>query len=227
MDKVAIEKEVRRLQYEIWTQRELRHPLGVPKIPAIFDPRNVAEHCNLFFDERSRLDAAYPGGAEAAGIWDRDRSTILISTRYPYETQRFTAAHEVGHFVLHPNVGDRQMHRELPLNGPRPGRPVQEQEADYFAACLLMPRKAMINEFDARFGSKHPLALTETVAFHLKADIGTLFAQPRGSLLFAQIVARCQQFDLRRFQSLASYFGVSETAMGIRLHELGLVAAYP
>jgi Zn-dependent peptidase ImmA (M78 family) len=226
MDKVAIENEARRLQYEVWSRRDVRYKFGVPDIPTIFDPRNVADHCDLYFEERERLDSDYPGGAEAAGIWDRDRSTILISTRYPYETQRFTAAHEIGHFVLHPHIGDRKMHRERPINATRNGRPTQEQEADHFAACLLMPRRAVVNEFSARFGSKHPLVLTETVAYHLKADTGQLFSQPRGSLLFAQAVARCKQFDRLRFKSLAEYFGVSVTAMAIRLEELDLVAAY-
>ena len=89
-----------------------------------------------------------------------------------------------------------------------------------------MPRKAVISEFDARFTSKHPLVLTETIAYHLKIDVGTLFSEPRGSLLFAQAVARAQQFDRLRFQSLAQFFGVSALAMAIRLEELGLVAPY-
>lgn len=226
MDKKAIEWEARRLQYEIWNQRDVRYKLGVPGIPTLFDPRNVADHCGLYYETRDRLDTDYPGGGEAAGLWRRDRSTILVSARYSFEVQRFTAAHEIGHFILHPQVGDRTLHRELPLNGTRSNRSSLEQEADYFSACLLMPRKAVISEFDARFTSKHPLVLTETVAYHLKIDIGTLFSQPRGSLLFAEAVARAQQFDRARFQSLAQFFGVSARAMAIRLEELGLVASY-
>jgi len=123
-------------------------------------------------------------------------------------------------------VGNRTLHRELPLDGLRQQRAPLEQEADYFSACLLMPRRAVISEFDARFGSKYPLVLNETVAYHLKADAGLLFSQPNGSLLFAEAVARAQQFDRRRFTSLAQYFGVSARAIAIRLEELGLVAAY-
>lgn len=226
MDKKAIEWEARRLQYEIWNQRDVRYKLGVPGIPTLFDPRNVADHCGLYFEARDKLDTDYPGGGEAAGLWRRDRSTILVSARYSFEVQRFTAAHEIGHFILHPQVGDRTLHREFPLNGASSNRPPLEQEADYFSACLLMPHKAVINEFDARFTSKHPLVLTETVAYHLKIDIGTLFSQPRGSLLFAEAVARAQQFDRLRFQPLAQFFGVSARAMAIRLEELGLVASY-
>ncbi len=226
MDKAAIEKEARRLQVEIYSRRELRYPFGAPNIPALFDPRNVADHCGLFYDTRPRITTDYAGGGEAAGLWQRDRVTILVSTRFSYETQRFTAAHEVGHYILHPLVGDRTLHREFVV-GDSMKRPPLEQEADYFAACLLMPKRAVITEFDARFGSKHPLALTETVAFHLKADERLLFAQPAGSLLFAEAVAKAQQFDRRRFQSLAAFFGVSPRAMAIRLEELDLVAGYP
>lgn len=226
MDKGAIEKEVRRLQYEIWTRRDLRYQFGVPGIPALFDPRNVADHCGLSFDIRDRLDTDFRGGGEAAGVWQRDRSTILVSGQFSYETQRFTAGHEIGHFILHPHVGERTLHREFAPDLRRRNRPPIEQEADYFSGCLLMPRKAILIEFDARFGSKHPLALTETVAYHLKADAGVLFSQPRGSLLFAEAVARAQQFDRKRFLSLAQFFGVSVTAMAIRLEELGLISPY-
>jgi Zn-dependent peptidase ImmA (M78 family) len=226
VDKVAIEKEARRLQVEIYGRRDVRYPMGAPNIPALFDPRNVADHCGLFYEVRARIDTDYAGGGEAAGLWQRDRSTILVSTRFSYETQRFTAGHEIGHYILHPQVGDRTLHRELPVGAHTSYRPLLEQEADHFSACLLMPRGAVIAEFDARFGSKHPLVLTDTVAYHLKADERVLFAQPARSLMFAEAVAKTQQFDRRRFQSLASFFGVSPRAMAIRLEELGLVAAY-
>ena len=114
MDKKAIEWEARRLQYEIWNQRDVRYQLGVPGIPTLFDPRNVAEHCGLYFEARDKLDTDYPGGGEAAGIWQRDRSTILVSRRYSFEVQRFTAAHEIGHFIMHPQIGNRTFTGNFP-----------------------------------------------------------------------------------------------------------------
>ena len=84
MDKQAIEKEARRLQTEMWSQRAVRYPLGVPGIPTIFDPRNVADHCGLFYDVRDGLETDYRGGGEAAGLWQRDRSTILVSRRFSF-----------------------------------------------------------------------------------------------------------------------------------------------
>ena len=226
MDRVAIEREVRRLQVEIYSRRDVRYQLGVPDIPTLFDPRNVADHCGLFYETRARLITDWEGGGEAAGVWQRDHATVLVSTRYSYEVQRFTAGHEIGHYILHPHVGDRTLHRELPIGGPRSDRPPLEREADYFSACLLMPRRAVVAEFDARFGSKHPLVLTDAVAYHLKADERVLFAQPSGSLMFAEAVAKAAQFDRRHFRSLAQHFGVSVRAMAIRLDELRLVASY-
>ena len=226
MDKVAIEKEVRRLQVEIYGQRDVRYSLGVPDIPTLFDPRNVAEHCGLFYEDRGHLETDYRGGGEAAGLWQRDRLTILVSLRYSYEVRRFTAGHEIGHFLLHPHIGDRTLHRELALGIQTSHRSAVEKEADYFSACLLMPRNAVVKEFSARFGGKHPLVLTDTVAYHLKADERVLFAQPAGSLMFAEAVARAMQFDRRHFKSLAEHFGVSVRAMAIRLDELKLIASY-
>ena len=131
MDKRAIEYEARRLQFEIWNSRELRYPLGVPGIPTLFDPRNVADHCGLYYEERERLDTDFHGGGEAAGLWRKDRSTILISRNFPYEVRRFTAGHEIGHFILHPHVGERTLHREFGFNAPRENRPALEREADF------------------------------------------------------------------------------------------------
>lgn len=105
-----------------------------------------------------------------------------------------------------------------------PGRTLVEQEADYFAACLLIPFKQLQEQFFQRFGTLKPLPLTETITFHLRIkDIGPLFSAPKGSLMFASALARAESFDTRRFQSLASHFGVSASALAIRLHEAGLV----
>jgi Zn-dependent peptidase ImmA (M78 family) len=226
MDKAAIEREARRLQVEIYGQRDLRYPMGAPDIPTLFDPRNVADHCGLFYEERDQLGTDYRGGGEAAGLWQRDRATILVSRRFSFEVRRFTAGHEIGHYMLHPHIGERTLHRELALKSHTADRPALEKEADYFSACLLMPRNAVFKQFSGRFGGKHPLVLTETVAYHLKASERVLFAEPSGSLMFAEAVARARQFDRRHFDSLAEYFGVSVRAMAIRLDELGLIAPY-
>ena len=58
--------------------------------------------------------------------------------------QRFTIAHELGHFFLHPQKDtfvDYRDNREDVVRTPR------EREADMFAAALLMPRSSLVKDF--------------------------------------------------------------------------------
>ena len=101
-------------------------------------------------------------------------------------------------------------------------RSPSEEEADYFAACLLVPIGLLETEFHKRFGTRKPLPLTETIAFHLHLP-SEVFTAPRRSLVFARAVALTESFDAARFPSLAQHFGVSASAMAIRLRETGFV----
>ncbi len=58
--------------------------------------------------------------------------------------QRFTIAHELGHYFLHPNKDafvDFRDNVQGVLRTPR------EREANMFAAALLMPRKRLLRDF--------------------------------------------------------------------------------
>jgi hypothetical protein len=62
---------------------------------------------------------------------------ILVTTRRDLHMQRFTAAHELGHFVL---GHEGSLDREVRMPGHTSGRDIQEVEADAFAAEFLMPK---------------------------------------------------------------------------------------
>lgn len=63
---------------------------------------------------------------------------ILVTTQRDLHMQRFTAAHELGHFVLeHP---EDSLDREVRMPGHTQGRDPREIEADAFAAEFLMPK---------------------------------------------------------------------------------------
>jgi len=66
---------------------------------------------------------------------------ILVTTQRPMSVQRFTAAHELGHFSLRhePSLDDEKMLRRMPLSM-QPGSDLQEVEADAFAVEFMMPR---------------------------------------------------------------------------------------
>ncbi|MBL0943934.1 MAG: ImmA/IrrE family metallo-endopeptidase [Hydrogenophaga sp.] len=229
MDKQSIEKAARSIQFEIYSNRDLLFPMGVPPVLSMFEPRFVAEYYGLSFELRSRLPAENTEDFEAAGLLDRRRNTIVISTAFSQAHQRFTAGHELGHYVLHGQLGLATAHRDRPLNGsPQRYRSPLEAEADHFAACLLMPRRAVEKAFVERFGTKVPLALTEAVAFHLGVvNINPLFSAQAGTAAFALVVANARRFVGRQFSgSLAEHFGVSPSAMAYRLQELQLIAEY-
>jgi Zn-dependent peptidase ImmA (M78 family) len=75
---------------------------------------------------------------------------IGINSTESVVRQRFTMAHELGHFFLHPNqdafIDYRDNKRDV-IRTPR------EQQANMFAAALLMPREGLRK--DCRIFAKH------------------------------------------------------------------------
>ena len=80
---------------------------------------------------------------------------VLVTTQRPMSVQRFTAAHELGHFAMHhrPSLDDENILRRMPYAGlpaastegapaatPAGSAEAQEIEADAFAVEFMMPR---------------------------------------------------------------------------------------
>ena len=77
---------------------------------------------------------------------------------------RFTAAHELGHALLH-NID--MAHRDRGLDGSSiPSRAPIEVEADKFAAYFLMPKQFVTDAFEVRFG-EIPFAITTDTSHRL------------------------------------------------------------
>ena len=91
---------------------------------------------------------------------------IAINSEHHSNRKRFTAAHELGHYIYHRDLlgsgtADTRAYRSentrLPNNNITPSH---ERQANSFAANLLMPREALINvrpdddlmDLAARFG---------------------------------------------------------------------------
>lgn len=77
---------------------------------------------------------------------DAGKYEIAVNEHHASVRQRFTAAHELGHYIYHRDlldggVGDTRAYRAA--SSPLPNaaiRPVHERQANSFAANLLMPR---------------------------------------------------------------------------------------
>ena len=167
-------------------------------------------------------------GLEIAGFIDREGKRIVAAQKYKRQWRRFTLAHELGHWILHPDVVYR---RERPLTGAERydyKRPHEEVEADAFAAELLMPTKLLNKVFYKSFGApidgKVP---NDDLAFWFSATSPTTIEPSelaaRGSRYRALLLAQAEIWQSTSVIPLADRFGVSPTAMAIQLEGLGLV----
>lgn len=69
------------------------------------------------------------------GTFKKDGTKIIgVNVNRSLEWKRFIIAHELAHSVLHYREGEIYLHRES-----RKGKNSDENDADYFAAALLMP----------------------------------------------------------------------------------------
>lgn len=142
---------------------------------------------------------------------------------------RFTLAHEGGgHWRLHRHLFAGDPEQDWLFDEPPPPSVVcrssqakerVEWQADYYAACLLMPRELLLTAWRERFGNVDPRIVRMKNRMVLPADS----VDP--------IILACrkmhQQFDDEALESFvgpfAQRFKVSPVAMRIRLEKLNLL----
>ena len=161
---------------------------------------------------------------EVAGAIDRRLKTISVSRRFEKKVIRFTGAHEIGHCVLHQ---DEVMHRDRPIHGLSLNQHKlnpKEREANYFAACFLVPRKLLLRIFQPLYG-KPPFRFDENTSFILSPDDPDRLIRPEQGSLDRELSLACHEpfHGGQKFISLAEQFRVSATTMAIRLREVGIV----
>ena len=186
------------------------------------------------------------GDSEIAGLIDRENNKVVIAKQFKLEWRRFTAAHEIGHWLLHPNViylrerpavrrsiasRNSIRLRERPVTGNELAyskRTPEERQADLFAAELLMPTFHLVKTFFHRFGGAiDGTKPNEELAFWLstshKREIDA-YDLPKWRLRDrSQLIAQVSSYGGRHFTPLYKRYGVSTTAMAIQLEDLGLV----
>lgn len=216
----SIEFEARKLLAEIEKHAKYLWRNTPPARLGMCDPEAACRLLGLEYLTDSHLGSF--GGTATAGMLDRTNRAVLLSSKQSFEALRFTAAHELGHWTLHPN---ELLLRDRALTAPGgPGKPRIEQEADQFSACFLIPPKLLREAFRNRFPLREPVTNTGAVCFNLSGrNAQYLEGLPPRSLEFALAIAKAEIFNGVPFKSLAQLFSVSPTAMAIRLLDLGLV----
>ncbi len=80
-------------------------------------------------------------------VVNNGKATIGINANQHPNRQRFTTAHELGHFILHRPISgvfvDRTFRRDYTSSN---GTTLEEIQANAFAAALLMPEELLRNE---------------------------------------------------------------------------------
>lgn len=144
--------------------------------------------------------------------------------------QNFTLAHEVGHVILHAAKYEYLVARDRvrPITGRPKRKPPIEEEADSFAADLLMPENAVRERFIATFDKEALWTGSSYVREILSGEKKSAKSTSRYSSLDSHEVEVSQTlaaFRGQSGQSMAEFFAVSRWAMGRKIRELGLV--YP
>jgi len=84
--------------------------------------------------------------------------TIYLPALTSWRRDRFTIAHELGHYFLHYRffkIDEQEMPKR---RYKRYGRSIAETEANYFAAALLMPKPRFFAEYEESSGDLYQVA---------------------------------------------------------------------
>lgn len=98
----------------------------------------------------------YDLGENISGVLfiDSNKGTIGYNPKESKVRQRFTIAHELGHYELHKKSKDLFIDKEFTVmfrdENSSLGEIKKEQEANAFAAALLMPEKFLLHEIRNR-----------------------------------------------------------------------------
>lgn len=219
-----IEAQANDLLKTIWQNRSTLWDGHPPSDPiAVIDPAKALKFLGFGFSYEEDLGKydGDNGSMKVAGMINHYTRSVQVSNQFAHSIRLFTAAHELGHAVMH-EVGGT-IHRDRPLDGAIASRETMEVEADKFAAYFLMPAKLVKSRFVDMFGTEQ-FSLNENTAFALLCEpLHEVRKKCRSRRDLSRLLASSSCYNWRFFSSLANQFRVSIEAMAIRLEELSLV----
>ncbi len=224
--RVDVEDCVREFQNLIWSNKHLLWKKNVPKTYLeILQPEHIFKNAlgyDYISSARYGVAVSENESIEVAGIIDQPNKIVAVSNKFSAQVQNFTAAHELGHAIIHEQP---ILHRDIPVDsiGKRGTRDKVELEADAFATYFLMPTKLIKMEFESRY-SNNIFQINEDTAFKFggRSTID-LRKECKNIRSLSRKLASTELYDSKNFISLAKLFNVSTEAMAIRLEELNLV----
>lgn len=218
-----IESRANTLLKDLWLRREQMWGWAPSDPTIVIDPAKGLELLGFSTTYEEDLGSYYSdrGDVKIAGMINGETRSVHVSRQFPQSTLSFTAAHELGHAVLH-DISN-SIHRDRPLNGEIMSREQIELEADKFATFFLMPAKLVKSRFVEIFGTAS-FSLTEDTAFALSCSSVMEVKKKHKTLRhISRLLAGTKTYGGRNLYSLADQFRVSVEAMAIRLEELNLI----
>jgi formiminotetrahydrofolate cyclodeaminase/Zn-dependent peptidase ImmA (M78 family) len=217
-----IQAAVEQLQAVLWNHRETLWAQVPSDDVKVLDPQRALEvlgySCEI--DDTLGTFNSADGAFEIAGLFEANLGHVKLSRQFSQEEQTFTAAHELGHAVLHPYMDGA--HRDRPLTGGSRSREPREAEADKFAALFLMPPNILRERFVANFATSK-FVLDDDSAFWIAGlrleEVRSRFRTRRE---VSRYLASADRYAGRQIVPLAEQFRVSPEALAIRLEELKL-----
>jgi len=220
---IEIEQRAIKLQKIIWKHRKQIWSDATPSNPVdMLDPSVALKLIGYNSNLDETLGQFHIDGKliEVAGTIDKSSKQIHISRQFPQHIRRFTAAHELGHALLHETSG---LHRDRPLDGAIISRNAVEFEADKFATFFLMPRKLVQTAFKRLFLTDRFIFTEATASALGLGNYETLITKFKTLRQLSRALASAEHYNGLQFFSLAKQFRVTNEAMAIRLEELELV----
>jgi Zn-dependent peptidase ImmA (M78 family)/formiminotetrahydrofolate cyclodeaminase len=188
----------------------------------LIDPQRILRKaCGYQVRSLGESDAKANPKFITAGIIDQSKRMVLLYNGVDSNVQNFTAAHELGHALMH---NQTVLHRDRPIDGTKMDKlnPI-EYQANRFAGYYLMPSDLVREAFKNIFG-------TSVVKFDENAAKGIFnreLSEMRKSIkdrrAYSREVAGLDFVRGKSVQSISRFFNVSIETMAIRLEELGLV----
>ncbi len=119
------------------------------------DAIRLARFFGFEVEEKTNLPATEDGSITVSE--DGKERCIVVNDSRSLEFKRFIITHELSHYLLHyMGAGSFFKHRENTK-----GKNLEENDADYLAACLLMPKESFKKQCDAIKGKDSQRKISE------------------------------------------------------------------
>lgn len=118
---------------------------------------------------------------------------VMITTQRPLSVQRYTAAHELGHWHLHQGETDWDTEETVLGNAGS----AREQTAQYFASSFLMPRRLVMTTL-RKHGWNRNAEVSPRLAYMASRDMGVSYAAAVQQMATLNVVSADQFRKLKK-----------------------------